>query len=175
MQQKLLYQLADPKYLEFKLRNRKPLRSPATYSLILDNKLVNVDVPNLVTFAGIDWWHSQLLTNTSQASATIGSNYIGLSESTATPNATWTTLTAEIASGGLTRAQSSPVPVHVVGTNVTVVDKTFTASANFSAVRLIGLFNASTNGVLNHVGLLDKVTAVTSGQQLRAVGTLTFP
>jgi len=177
MRQKLLYEYADPKYLDFKERFRKPLRSPATWMLFVGKKLVNVDVPNIVTFAGIDWWHSQLLTNTSQASATIGSHYTALSESTQTPNQTWTTLDAEITTGGLGRAASSPVPAHVVGTNVTVVDKTFTASANFSGVRLVGLFNNATagSGVLNHVGLLDKVTAVPSGQQIRAVSTLTFP
>jgi len=172
----LAEQITDLSYLREKLRPKK-LRSHATWSLFLNKICFNVDVPNLVTSAGIDWWHSQLLTNTSQASATIGSNYIALSESLLTPNATWTTLDAEITTGGLGRAQSSPAPVHVVGTNVSVIDKTFTASANFSGVRLIGLFNNATagSGVLNHVGLLDKVTAVPSGQQLRAVATLTFP
>jgi hypothetical protein len=183
----LLQQINDLDYLNKKLIPKK-LRSHATWSLFVNpyNKLkekyegfecINVDVPNLVTFVGIDWWHAQLLGNTSQASATIGSNYIALSESLLTPNATWTTLDAEITTGQLGRAQSSPAPVHVVGTNITVLDKTFTANANFSGIRLIGLFNNATAGlgVLNHVGLLDKVTAVLSGQQIRAVSTLTFP
>jgi hypothetical protein len=169
-------QITDLDYLKEKLRP-KPLKSHATWGLFVDNKCINIDVPNLVTFAGIDWWHAQLLVNTVQANATIGSNYIALSESLLTPNATWTTLDSEITTGGLGRAQSSPAPVHVVGTNITVLDRTFTASANFSGVRLIGLWNHPTvgSGILNHVGLLDKVTAVTSGQQLRAVATLTFP
>lgn len=137
----------------------------------------NVDVPNLVPDDAVDWWHAQLLTNT--GAGTQGSNFVAISESTATPLDSWETLTGEITTGGLSRAAASPAASHVVGTNVSVVEKTFTASADFNTgIRLVGLFTATgppPAGILNHVGILDKVTIVPNGSLFRVLCTLTFP
>lgn len=193
-----IHELIDNKlYLEAKLRQNTILKETfkvpqfnagASISTFLNRydplrekfegfKCENVDIHNLVPDDAIDWWHAQLLTNTS--AGTQGSNFVALSESTSNPLDSWDTLTGEITTNGLQRAAASPPASHVVGTNVSVVEKTFTASGNFNTgIRLVGLFTATgppPAGILNHVGILDKVTIVPSGSQFRALCTLTFP
>lgn len=128
---------------------------------------------NLVPSAGRDWFHAQLYTNT--AAGTQGARYIALSETTSVPDDTWTTLTGEITTGGLARAAASPNPSHIAGTNVSIIEKTFTASANFPAVQVVGLFNAAgppPSGTLAHVGRFAQVANVGSGQNLRVLCTI---
>lgn len=125
---------------------------------------------NLVTDAGLDWMHAQLYTNT--AAGTQGARYIALSETTSEPDASWTTLTGEISTGGLARAAASPNPSHVAGTNVTITEKTFTASANFPNTQVVGLFNASSSGVLAHAGRFPSIANVANGQNLRVLCTI---
>lgn len=125
---------------------------------------------NLVTNNGRDWMHAQLYTNT--AAGTQGARYIALSETTSEPDETWTTLTGEIVSGGLSRAAASPNPSHVAGTNVTITEKTFTASANFPAVQVVGLFNASSGVTLVHAGRFPSIANVTNGSTLRVLCTI---
>jgi hypothetical protein len=181
-----LYELVqDKRYLNYKLGINEELKrlsephfkSGASFSTFVNNICTNFDIANLVTDAGVDWWHAQLLINTS--AGTRGSNFIAISESTSNPLDTWTTLASEITTGGLSRAVSSPAANHIVGTNVSVLEKTFTASANFNTgIRLVGLFNVTgppPAGILNHVGILDKVTQVPSGSQFRVLCTMTFP
>lgn len=125
---------------------------------------------NLVPSAGRDWMHAQLYTNT--AAGTQGARYIALSETTSVPDDSWTTLTGEIASGGLSRAAASPNPSHVAGTNVSIIEKTFTASANFPNTQVVGLFNASSSGILAHVGRFQQIANVENGQNLRVLCTI---
>ncbi len=125
---------------------------------------------NLVPLAGLDWMHAQLYINTSNG--TRGVNFIAVSETTSVPDDTWTTLTGEITTGGLGRATANPVASHVAGTNVSIIEKTFTASANFPAVQVVGLFNASSAGVLGHVGRFQSAANVQNGQNFRVLCTI---
>jgi len=125
---------------------------------------------NLMPTAGRDWVHAQLYTNTS--AGTQGARYIAVSETTDEPDDTWTTLDGEITTGGLSRAASSPAPAHVTGTNVSIIEKTFTASANFPDTQVVGLFNASSSGILAHVGRFAQVANVQNGQNLRVLCTI---
>jgi hypothetical protein len=125
---------------------------------------------NLVTNAGLDWMHAQLYTNT--GTGTTAARFIAVSETTSPPDETWTTLSGEIDTGGLTRAAASPNPSHVAGTNVSIIEKTFTASANFPNVQVVALFNASSSGVLVHVGRFPQIANVANGQNFRVLCTI---
>lgn len=102
---------------------------------------------NLITNAGRIFLHSQGYGTTSLASN--GLNYIALSNDTVTETASSTTLSNEIASAGLTRAQGTVTLPTGTG-NQTTIDKTFTASGTISAQKA-ALFSASSSGTMNHV------------------------
>ncbi len=118
-------------------------------------EIIGEDIPNLHTNGGVDYTHYQCYTATttgvtsSISTATIGSNYLALTEDSASPSASDTTLASELTTNGLARAQCS-TRTHTSGTNVTTLANTFTASGTFTAVQKGGLFNASSSGVLNH-------------------------
>lgn len=69
--------------------------------------------------------------------------YIALSSYAGGVNATQTTLTAEIASGGLSRATATYN--HANSTSAIIIVKQFTSSATFTAVQQAGLFNNPTS------------------------------
>ena len=111
-----------------------------------DWKLVETK-DNLLTNGGRDFYHNQGITNTS--TGTIGANYIGLTETSFSPAATDTTLTGEISTNGLSRAQATTI-THTSGTNQSTLTKTFTASGSFTSVLASALFNASSSGIMTH-------------------------
>lgn len=156
--------IKSPGYISAWLGTFDPIRQLTVYETLFEL------AKNLVTNTGRDWMHAQLYTNTS--SGTQGARYISLSETTSEPDETWTTLTGEIASGGLSRAAASPNPSHVSGTNVTITEKTFTASANFPNTQVVGLFNASSSGTLVHAGRFPSIANVQNGQNLRVLCTI---
>lgn len=133
---------------------------------------------NTVPTPGRDWMHQQLYTNTSAGSATKGANHIGVSETTVAPDDTWTeadfrTTFGELASGNMGRAVASPAPSHIVGTNVSLIEKTFAPSANFPNTQVVGLLTAaSPGGILVHVGRFDTIANVLSGQNFRVLCTI---
>lgn len=99
-----------------------------------------------------------------------GLNYIALSNDAVTENAASTTLSAEIAANGLTRAQGTVT--HTTGTNTTQIQRTFTASGNQSAQKA-ALFTASSSGTMNHVlGFTQR--ALISGDTLQITYTITL-
>lgn len=103
-------------------------------------------VHNLITNAGRDFLHQQ-----GYALSGIGANglnYIALSNDTVGETNASTTLSNELASLGLTRAQGSVT--HTPGTNTTVIDKTFTASGHVQAQKA-ALFTSGAGGIMNHV------------------------
>lgn len=102
---------------------------------------------NLLTNNGRDLFHAQCYTNTS--AGTIGSNYIALTETSFTPATSDTTLTGEISTNGLSRAQATTI-THTNGTNSTTLSKTFTASGSFTSVLAAALFNASSGVTMTH-------------------------
>jgi len=108
-----------------------------------DEEIIQVDMPNLLTTSGRDFFHAQLYTNTSVG--TKGANAIAISDNAVNPVAGDTTLVGEITTGGLTRVQAATI-THVAGTNVTTLENVFTATAIFTALHKSGLFNQNTIG-----------------------------
>ena|ERR1044071_8320682 len=127
---------------------------------------------NLVPTTARDWIHAQLYTNTVQANATIGANKVAVSETTDVPDESWTTLHGEITTGNLTRQAASPAPTHIAGTNVSIIETTWTPSSSFPNVQVIGLFNATSGGIPAHIGRFDQIASVVSGQAFRALSTI---
>lgn len=102
---------------------------------------------------------------------TNGLNYIALSNDTLTETASSTTLSNEIASNGLQRAQGTVVLATGAGTQTTVA-KTFTATGTQSAQKG-ALFSASSGGTMNHV-LAFTQRALANGDTLTCTWTLTI-
>jgi hypothetical protein len=106
------------------------------------------EVLNQITNSGRDQLHLQGYGLTGLA--TVGTNYIGLTNTAITPGPTDTSLSGEITSNGLSRTQGSYT--HTTGTNVTTVANTFTATGSQSC-QAGALFNAAgppVAGVMNH-------------------------
>jgi hypothetical protein len=103
---------------------------------------------NLLTDAGRDLFHAQCYTNTS--AGTRGANYVAVTENTGqTINAAQTTLTSEITTNGLARADAT-TKTHTAGTNSTTIEHTYTASGAFTDVVRSATFNASSAGTMCH-------------------------
>lgn len=125
--------------------------------------------PNLLTNGGRDFIHAQSYTNTS--AGTQGANYVAVTVDTGAPAAGDTTLTGEIATGGLARALSTPA--HSAGTNTSTLTITFTASATHTAVQKAGTFNAASAGTMVHENTFTSTNLV-SGDQLALTWTMTL-
>src|SRR5689334_14736890 len=103
---------------------------------------------NLLTDAGKDWMHAQVYTNTS--AGTRGAGFIASTESTITPAVGNTTLTGEITTNGLARADAG-TKTHTAGSNSTLIEHTFTATGAFTSVLASALFNAASAGTMPHI------------------------
>lgn len=103
---------------------------------------------NLLTNGGRDAFHALCYTN--NAAGTRGYGYIASTESTITPAASDTTLSGEIATNGLTRADAT-TKTHSAGSNSTTVEHTFTASGSFTDVKASATFNAASSGTMAHI------------------------
>ena len=95
---------------------------------------------NLLTNGGRDAFHALVYTNTS--AGTRGYGYIASTESSISPTAGDTTLTGEISTNGLARADAT-TKSHSAGTNTTLVEHTFTASGAFTDVKASATFVAA--------------------------------
>lgn len=127
------------------------------------------DKHNIGTNAGDDLLHAQMYTNTS--AGTRGCGYIAVTSNATAPADTDTTLTAEIASGGLTRADAT-TKTHSAGTNTTVIEHTFTSSATHTNVQKTALFNAASVGTMAHENTFT-ATTLASGDELKVTWTIT--
>ena len=103
---------------------------------------------NLLCNAGRDAFHALCYTNTS--AGTRGFGFIASTESVITPAVGDTTLTGEISTNGLARADAT-TKTHSAGTNSTVVEHTFTASGAFTSVLASATFVASSAGTMGHI------------------------
>lgn len=103
---------------------------------------------NLTTDAGKAWMAAQLYTNT--AAGTRGAGFVASTQSTITPAVGDTTLTGEIATNGLSRADAT-TKTWTAGTNTALVEHTFTATGSFTSVLASALFNASSAGTMPHI------------------------
>ena len=132
-------------------------------------------VPNLLTNAGKDLLHNYgYIDVTASAVTAVGFNFIGLTEATITPAVTDTTLSSEIASGGLSRAAATTA-THTPAANTSVIAKTFTASASFTSVLASAIFTASSSGTMGHIANFSTGSGtLISGDQLAVTWTITL-
>jgi hypothetical protein len=134
----------------------------------LDGSREVEECDNLITNVGRVQLHTQcygtagLLTN--------GFYYIALSNDTLTETAASTTLSAEIAANGLSRAAGTVTLAAGAGTSTTIA-KTFTATGAQSAQKA-ALFTASSAGVMNHVLAFTQKT-LANGESLTVTFTIT--
>ena len=104
-------------------------------------------VHNVITNSGRDFLHTQ---GYSQASGVAGGLcYIGLSDDAVSETSASTTLSNEIVSNNMGRAQGTVA--HSAGTNTTTVDKTFTCQTAPQAAKKAALFTLSSGGTMCHV------------------------
>lgn len=115
---------------------------------------------NLRTTEGGDWQADVMGHDTQPASA----QWIALTTNSSAANASNTTLTGEIATGGLARAEGTYS--HTNDTASYKITKTFTASATHTAVHRAGLFNASSSGVMVFETVLSSDVTLVSGDTL---------
>jgi hypothetical protein len=126
------------------------------------------------TNAGKDMVAAAIGSTSAQPAA---ANYLALTANSASPSAGDTTLTAEIAtaSGGLIRAQATYA--HTNGQSTYTLTKTFTANGSDSlpvTVAKIGVFNASSSGIMAFETLLSATSTFTaSGDQMVLTETVT--
>lgn len=135
-----------------------------------DEQVLCMNKHNLLTDDGRDWMHAQIYTNTT--AGTRGAGYIALTSDATSPSASDTTLTSEITTGGLARADAS-TKTHSSGTNTTTIQHTFTASATHTNVQKAALFNASSAGYMAHENTFTPVT-LQSSDTLQVTWTVTL-
>ena len=109
---------------------------------------------NLRTTLGGDW-QADVMGHTTQP---VEAQWIGLTTNATAPAAGDTTLTGEIASGGLTRAQGAYT--HTASTTSYKISFTFTASGAHTAVAKAGLFNASSAGIMVFTTMLSSTATL---------------
>jgi hypothetical protein len=134
-----------------------------------DGKIIGEDENwNLITYPGRDFLHNQCYGTTSLGSN--GLNYIALSNDTVGETTASTTLSNEITTNGLARAQGTVA--HSANASTTTIDHTFTASGSQSAQKA-ALFTASSSGTMNHV-LAFTQRSLIAGDTLQIVFTITL-
>ena len=126
---------------------------------------------NLRTNVGADFWDAQLF---KVAAAGATANFIAVSADVTAPAATDTTLTGEIATNGLSRAQAADA--HTAGTSSSVLSKTFTyTGASPVTIAKVGLFNAASAGTLVLETLLGSTGTVSAnGDTISISWTVNF-
>jgi hypothetical protein len=148
-----------------------PVHGYVTVSVLRDGQeIYHHEDHNLITTAGQDFIRQQIGETSSGNIGTNGANYIALSSNTATPAASDTTLTGEITTGGLARAQGTYAEV---STDQFTITKTFTASATHTSVQKAGLFTASSSGTMMAENTFTSVS-LASGDQLTITWTITL-
>lgn len=121
---------------------------------------------NLRTTAGLNW-QADVMGNSSQPAS---ARWIGLTVNTGAPAAGDTTLTGEIASGGLSRVAGTYA--HTADATSYTITASWTASATHTAVHKAGLFNAVSAGTLCFETNLNADATLASGDQLQVTWTV---
>ena len=104
-------------------------------------------------------------------SGNAGYNFFGVTSNATAPAASDTTLASEETTGGMGRTQANNGITHTTGTNSTLLSQLWTASASKTALQKVGLFNASSAGVMGHEGTISS-TDLVSGDKLQVDYTL---
>ena len=124
--------------------------------------------PNLLTTEGRDFFHAQVYTNTS--AGTRGGGYLALTVDATAPAAGDTTLTGEISTNGLARADAT-TKNHTDNANVTLIEHEWTATGTHTNVQKVGMFNAASVGILTHEGTFTPASLI-SGDKLKVSYTV---
>ena len=119
--------------------------------------------PNLLTTDGRDFYHQQVLINTS--AGTRGSNVIAVSTDATAPAAGDTTLTGEISTNGLARITATTIN-HPDNTNSSTIEHEWTASGTHTNVQKCALFNNTSGGTMTHEGTFTAASLI-SGDKLK--------
>ena len=139
-----------------------------TLSVVRDgNEIYHYEDHNLITDAGKDFIALQL--GQTAGLGINGANYIALSSDNGAPNAADTTLTGEIITNGLTRAQGAYA--HTAGTDNWTISKTFTATGSLTAVQKAGLFTLPALGTMMAENTFASVN-LANGDQLTITWTI---
>lgn len=127
---------------------------------------------NLRTNAGADFQAGVMGATASTGTGLYASaTYIGLTANASAPAATDTTLTGEIGSGSLARAQAAYS--HTTGAASYSLQKTFTSDQSVTIAK-IGVFNASSAGTMVFETLLNATATLVSGDQLTITETVSL-
>jgi hypothetical protein len=124
--------------------------------------------PNLLTTEGRDFFHAQVYTNTS--AGTRGSGFLAVTADATAAAAGDTTLTGEITTNGLARADAT-TKNHTDNANVTLIEHEWTASGTHTNVQKVGMFNASSAGIMTHEGTFTAASLI-SGDKLKVSYTV---
>lgn len=121
---------------------------------------------NLRTTAGLNW-QADVMGNATQP---VSARWVGVTTNATAPAAGDTTLTGEIASGGLSRVLGTYA--HTEDATSYTITANWTASATHTAVAKAGLFNASSSGTMAFETLLNATATLASGDQLQVTWTV---
>jgi hypothetical protein len=133
------------------------------------NEIYRHEDHNVITNAGKDFIAAQI--GKTSGIGTNGANYIALSTDTDAPAPGDTTLTGEITTNGLGRAQGAYA--HTNGQATYTITKQFSAGGTHTAVQKAGLFNATSSGTLMAENTFSPVT-LQNGDQLTITWTITL-
>lgn len=130
------------------------------------------NLPNLRTNGGADF-QAGVMGNTASTGtgAYAAANYIGLTANATAPAATDTTLTGEVTTGSLARAQAAYS--HTTSAASYTLQKTFTSDQSVTIAK-IGVFNASAAGTMVFETLLNATATLVSGDQLTVTETVSL-
>jgi hypothetical protein len=120
---------------------------------------------NLRTNAGINWQYGQMAGTPAAVCS-----YIALTNTAITPNATDTSLSGEITTNGLARANGTPT--HTSNATSYTLSNTFTATGT-QAAQAAGMFNASSSGTLCFENTFTQASLV-SNDTLTVTWNITF-
>lgn len=151
------------------IRHRRPYDFDDDNGLWMYRKVdEDEQVFNVKTTAGIDFLFVQGYSITTGAN---GLNYIALSNDALTENTASTTLSNEISTNGLSRAQGTYA--HTNGQSTATIDKTFTCATGAQAAQKSALFSAASTGTMNHV-LAFTQRSLQVGDTLQVTYTITL-
>ena len=164
-----------------KTQRRTVLRDPTTmiagyltvrkYSAAEDKWYTLADhKPNLLTTDGRDFFIQQCYINTS--AGTRGANYIAVSTDSGAPAAGDTTLTGEISTNGLQRADADQKN-HSDNSNAVSIIHEYTASGSHTNVQKCALFNDPSAGIMTHEGTFTPASLI-SGDKLQVTYSFTM-
>lgn len=124
------------------------------------------------TNAGRDWQSKIMGDTASNGSGTYAAaNWIGVTTNATAPSPGSTTLTGEVASGSLVRAQAAFA--HTTGASTYTLTKTFTSDQTITIAKF-AVFNASSGGTMCFESLLSSPRTLAPGDSFQIIYTITI-